>query len=97
MSAAVTGQPITRLDGRLKVTGAAMYAAEFQRPKVSYGALIQSDIANGRVVKVDISSAKSAPGVIGILTRENAPHFRAHPDDVRKPGAPGESRVPPAG
>lgn len=94
MSAAVTGQPITRLDGRPKVTGAATYAAEFQRPKVSYGALIQSDIANGRVVKVDISPAKSAGGVIGILTRENAPHFRAHPDDVRKPGAPGESRVP---
>ena len=94
MSAAVTGQPVTRLDGRLKVTGAATYAAEFQRPKISYGALIQSDIANGRVAKVDISSARSAGGVIGILTRENAPHFRAHPDDLRKPGAPGESHVP---
>ena len=94
MSAAVTGQPVTRLDGRPKVTGAATYAAEFQRPKVSYGALIQSDIASGRVAKVDISPAKSAPGVIGILTRENAPHFRAFPDDFRKPGAPGESRVP---
>src|SRR5882724_10984246 len=94
MSAAVTGQPVTRLDGRPKVTGAAMYAAEFERPKISYGALIQSDIANGRVAKVDISSARSAGGVIGILTRENAPHFRAHPDDLRKPGAPGESHVP---
>jgi xanthine dehydrogenase YagR molybdenum-binding subunit len=94
MSAAVTGQPVTRLDGRPKVTGAATYAAEFERPKISYGALIQSEVANGRVAKVDISSAKSAPGVIGVLTRENAPHFRAHPDDLRKPGAPGESRVP---
>ncbi|HEX4706459.1 MAG TPA: xanthine dehydrogenase family protein molybdopterin-binding subunit [Candidatus Udaeobacter sp.] len=88
------GQPLTRLDGRLKVTGAATYAAEFQRPGLAYAALIQSAIANGRVTKIDVSDAKSAPGVIGVLTRENAPHFRAHPDDFRKPGAPGESRVP---
>src|SRR5256714_13598589 len=38
------GQPRTRVDGRLKVTGAAMYAAEFQRSKLAYGALIQSSI-----------------------------------------------------
>jgi xanthine dehydrogenase YagR molybdenum-binding subunit len=88
------GQPITRIDGRLKVTGAAKYAAEFARPKLAYGALIQSTIANGRVVKIDLSAAKSAPGVIGILTRENAPHFRPYPEDLSKAGAPGESRVP---
>src|SRR3954471_21488991 len=88
------GQPIARLDGRLKVTGTAKYAAEFARPKLSYGALIQSTIANGRVVKIDLSAAQAAPGVLGILTRENAPHFKAYPDDLRKPGAPGENRVP---
>src|SRR3954451_7365675 len=88
------GQPIARLDGRLKVTGTAKYAAEFARPKLSYGALIQSTIANGRVVKIDLSAAQAAPGVLGIVTRENAPHFKAYPDDLRKPGAPGENRVP---
>src|SRR5205823_7674611 len=94
MSAAVIGQPLPRVDGRLKVTGTATFAAEFQRPKLSYGALIQSAIANGRVVKIDLSVAKSAPGVIGILTRENAPRFKPYPDDLTKNGAPGESRVP---
>ncbi len=88
------GQPITRIEGRLKVTGGANYAAEFARPKLTYGVLIQSTIANGHVVKIDLSAAKSAPGVIGILTRENAPHFRAYPDDLSQAGAPGESRVP---
>jgi xanthine dehydrogenase YagR molybdenum-binding subunit len=88
------GQPLARVDGRVKVIGAAIYAAEFQRPKLTYGALIQSTIANGHVVKIDLSAAKSAPGVLGILTRENAPHFKAYPDDLRKPGAPGENRVP---
>jgi len=42
------GQPLARVDGKLKVTGAATYAAEFVRPKLAYGVLIQSAIANGR-------------------------------------------------
>ena len=57
MSPTLIGQPITRLDGRPKVTGTATYAAEFQRPKVAYGALIQSTIANGSVVRIDLSAA----------------------------------------
>jgi xanthine dehydrogenase YagR molybdenum-binding subunit len=88
------GQPLARVDGRVKVIGAAKYAAEFQRPKFAYGVLIQSTIANGRVVKIDLSASQSASGVLGILTRENAPQFKAYPDDLRKPGAPGENRVP---
>src|SRR6266513_5394198 len=88
------GQPLPRVDGKPKVTGAATYAAEFVRPKLAYGVLIQSAIANGRVDKIDISAAKSAPGVVGILTRENAPQFKPYPDDLTKKGAPGENRVP---
>src|SRR5437764_4896765 len=87
-------QPLSPVDGKLKVTGAATYAAEFVRPKLAYGVLIQSAIANGRVDKIDISAAKSAPGVVGILTRENAPQFKPYPDDLTKKGAPGENRVP---
>ena len=56
--------------------------------------MIQSTIANGRVSKINLSAAQAAPGVIGILTRENAPRFKPYPDDLTKKGAPGESRVP---
>jgi hypothetical protein len=94
MNATVIGQPLPRVDGRLKVTGRATYAAEFARSKLTYGALIQSTIANGRVVKIDLSALRSAPGVIGILTRENAPRFRPYPGDLSRADAPGESRVP---
>src|SRR5437588_4287333 len=88
------GKSLARVDGRLKVTGAATYAAEFQRSQLTYGVLIQSAIANGRVVKIDILAAKSAPGVIEILTRENTPGFKPYPDDLTKKGAPGENRMP---
>src|SRR4051812_8965574 len=88
------GQSLTRVDGKLKVTGAAKFAAEFLPPKISYAALIQSTIAKGRVSKIDSSAARAAPRVIEILTRENAPAFKPYPDDLTKKGAPGESRVP---
>src|SRR5437016_6720112 len=93
-SAPTIGKPLTRVDGRLQGTGAAAYAAEFQRPQLAYGTLIQSAIANGHVVKLDTSAAKSAPGVVAILTRENAPGFKPYPDDLTKKGAPGENRMP---
>src|SRR5438067_11109786 len=94
MSATLIGRPLARLDGKLKVTGRATFVAEFARPKLTYGALIQSAIANGRFTKIDVSAARSAPGVIDILTRENAPQFKPYPDDLTKKGAPGESRTP---
>src|SRR5437868_7174769 len=87
-------QPISRVEGKFKVTGVAKYAAEFTRPDLVYGQLIQSAIANGRVVSMDTSAAKLAPGIIGILTRENAPRFKPYPDRLTKKGGPGESRVP---
>src|SRR5438067_11707004 len=94
MSATLIGRPLARLDGKLKVTGRATFVAEFARPKLTYGALIQSAIANGRFTKIDLSAARSAPGVIDILTRENAAQFKPYPDDLTKKGAPGENRVP---
>src|SRR5205085_7345438 len=94
MSAATLGQPLTRVDGKLKVIGAAKFSAEFDRPQLAYGALIQSTHANGRVSRIDLSSVKSAPGVITIITRENAPQFKPYPDQLTKKGAPGEQRLP---
>jgi xanthine dehydrogenase YagR molybdenum-binding subunit len=94
MPGATIGKPLTRRDAVPKVTGTATFAAEFVRPKLAYGTLIQSAIANGRVTKIDISAAKAAPGAIAILTRENVPKFKPYPDDLTKKGAPGEQRIP---
>jgi xanthine dehydrogenase YagR molybdenum-binding subunit len=88
------GQPLTRVDGPAKVTGKARYAAEYLPAKLACGALIQSPIANGRLTSLDLSAAQSAPGVIDILTRKNAPKFPPYPGDLTKPGSPGENRVP---
>ncbi|MFN8250866.1 MAG: xanthine dehydrogenase family protein molybdopterin-binding subunit [Ferruginibacter sp.] len=60
-----------RVDGKLKVTGAAKYAAEYNIPNTAYGVLVGSTIAKGTIQSVDIAEAKKAPGVIDIIYHDN--------------------------
>ena len=72
----VVGQPINRVDGRLKVTGGARYAVEFPVEKPAYAALVGATIANGRIRSIETSAAQRAPGVLHIMTHENAPKLK---------------------
>lgn len=62
-----------RVDGRLKVTGAARYSAEFPIPNLSYGVLVGSTIANGKIISLDSKKAERAPGVLAVLSYFNSP------------------------
>ena len=53
----VVGQPIPRVDGRLKVTGGARYTADIPLDGVVHGAFVYSTIANGRIVSIDTAAA----------------------------------------
>src|SRR5262245_42807699 len=70
----VVGQPANRIDGPLKTTGTAQYAYERHdvAPNQAYGYVIGSSIAKGRIVSIDLSRARAAPGVITIVTAQNA-------------------------
>jgi xanthine dehydrogenase YagR molybdenum-binding subunit len=67
-SALVTGQPVTRVDGRLKVTGAARYAADNTAPNLVYAALVVSTVARGTVERIDPDAAVRHPDVLRVLT-----------------------------
>src|SRR5207244_4245569 len=69
------GDPLSRLDGRLKVTGAARYSAEWPMDHVAYGVVVQSTIAHGAIASIDTAAASKAPGVLAILTADNAPRL----------------------
>src|SRR5205823_4578822 len=75
MTTASIGQPISRVDGRLKVTGGATYAAEFDVPGLAYGAIVRSTVASGRIAAIDAAEAEGAPGVLAVLTHQNAPRL----------------------
>jgi xanthine dehydrogenase YagR molybdenum-binding subunit len=79
MTTAVIGKPVSRVDGRQKVTGGARYAAEFDRPGQAYGAIVRSTIANGRIASIDSAAAERAPGVVTVLTHRNAPRLAYRP------------------
>ena len=70
----VVGQPVDRIDGPLKTTGTAHYAYEHHdvAPNTAYGYIVGAAIAKGRIASIDTSAAKAAPGVLGIVTAENA-------------------------
>src|SRR5438128_5548005 len=76
-----TGAPLNRLDGVQKVTGAAKYAYEYPVDNVTYVFPVQSTIAKGRVVSIDASAARALPGVIAVLSHENAPQLAPPRDD----------------
>ncbi len=70
------GQPIDRIDGRHKVTGTAAYAAEFAQPGLVHAVLVQSTIAAGEITGFDQSLAAGMPGVLAIITPDNAPKLQ---------------------
>jgi xanthine dehydrogenase YagR molybdenum-binding subunit len=70
------GAPIDRVDGPLKVTGAARYAYEHPVEGVAHATGVLSTIAKGRIVSVDATAALALDGVIGVLWHENAPRLQ---------------------
>jgi len=69
---AIIGQPISRVDGPAKVTGQAVYAAEFRPHGLVYAALVSSTIPRGRITAIDATLAEQTPGVLAVITHENA-------------------------
>ncbi len=74
------GQPITRRDGLLKVTGGARYAADNHPPGMLYAVLAVASIARGRVTFLDLAAAKAHPGVVEVMTPDNKPELAQDPD-----------------
>lgn len=70
----VIGRPHARIDGPLKTTGKATYAYEHNDvvSNPAYGAIVGAAIGKGRIEKMHLEEAQRAPGVLAIVTAENA-------------------------
>ena len=73
------GEPISRADGRLKVTGRAVYTADIPLADVAHAVMVHSTIANGRTVSIDTRTAEKAPGVLAVFTHRNMPRMNPTP------------------
>src|SRR3981189_3904785 len=70
----MAGKPPDRIDGPYKTTGTAPYAYDRHDvvPNQAYGYVVGSAIAKGRIASIDLAAAKAAPGVLAIVTADNA-------------------------
>jgi xanthine dehydrogenase YagR molybdenum-binding subunit len=71
----LVGSDIDRVDGFKKVTGGATYAAEVQVANVTHAVLVGATVGRGRIKAIDSRAAAAAPGVIAVVTHDNAPRF----------------------
>ncbi|WP_342152470.1 xanthine dehydrogenase family protein molybdopterin-binding subunit [Methylorubrum sp. SB2] len=79
------GQPLTRRDGFLKVTGGATFAADNRPEGMLHAVIAVSRIARGRVAHLDVAAAKAHPGVVDVMVPGNAPKLAADPDAKNDP------------
>ena len=79
------GQPITRRDGALKVTGQARFAADNHPDGMLFAVLAVSTVARGRVVGMDLAVARAHPGVVEVMMPANRPPLAFDPDEKDTP------------
>jgi len=94
MSSSVIGAAVSRIDGKLKVTGAARYAVDHPIDRLAYGVGVPSTIANGKITRIDSSIAERMPGVITVLHHGNADPLFRPANAFEQNSRAGESRPP---
>jgi len=72
----VAGQSLPRIDAPGKVTGSAVYAADFALPGMLYGKVFRSAEPHARLVRLDTTRAASIPGVRAVVTAADAADVR---------------------
>src|SRR6266487_142593 len=75
----LVGKPIDRVDGPAKTTGAARFPAEYPYPDLAHAELVYATISRGRITTIDTAAASAIPGVITVITHQNAPAMKPPP------------------
>ena len=94
MSTSIIGAPITRIDGSLKVTGAALYAVDHPMDDIAFGVPVASTVGNARIVNIDTSIAQRMPGVLAILHHGNTEQLFRPAEQLEPSSRAGEVRPP---
>ncbi len=90
----VIGQPQSRVDGPLKVSGRAQYTSDIDLPDMLYAVPVCATIASGRVTSLEFAAAQAMPGVRVILHRGNIGRFYRISGNSMETGFVDEARPP---
>jgi CO/xanthine dehydrogenase Mo-binding subunit len=83
------GKPLRRVDAIGKTTGKTLYAADLFMPNMLYSKVFRSSVPHARIKRLDVSKARSLPGVVCVLTHEDLPQSVLVTD---MPGQTGQKR-----
>jgi xanthine dehydrogenase YagR molybdenum-binding subunit len=91
--AAIIGAAIPRIDGHLKTSGTALYAADWHFPRLAHAVPVQSNIPSGTIRRIDTAKAEGMPGVLLVLHHGNIDRlYRVVPNNFAATSA--ENRPP---
>jgi len=71
------GKRLPRVDGIVKATGEAKYAADLSLPGMLHGKILRSPYPHARILSIDTSKAKRLSGVRSVVTGKDTIGFRA--------------------
>ncbi|MGE8474595.1 MAG: xanthine dehydrogenase family protein molybdopterin-binding subunit [Paraburkholderia hospita] len=90
----IIGQPQSRIDGPLKVSGGAQYTSDIDLPDMLYAVPVCATIAGGRVTSLEFAAAQAMPGVRVVLHRGNIGRFYRISGNSMETGFVDEARPP---
>lgn len=73
------------------MTGSARYSGDVKQPELLHGVLVTSTVASGRIRQIDTAEALKVPGVVSVMSHENAPKLAGL--DKNKPSDAATDRV----
>lgn len=88
----IIGQGIDRVEGRLKVSGRADYAADRVLPRMAYAVGVMSETGRAAIEEIDAREALAAPGVLAVLHHGNTPPMYRTSNDIKSQTKVGENR-----
>lgn len=94
MSTSIIGAAVTRIDGPLKVTGAAPYALDHALENLAYGYPVASTVGSARIANIDTGEAERMPGVLAILHHGNTDPLYRPAGHFEQNSRAGEVRPP---
>ena len=66
------GQPVRRKEDVRLLTGRGTYTDDIDRPGQAHMVVVRSPFAHARILSIDTAAAKAAPGVLAVLTGQDA-------------------------
>lgn len=90
MTTQFIGKSQSRVDGPRKVSGAARYAADFNQPGQAYAVIVSATVGLGRIIGIETAAVEKMPGILAVLTHQNAEKLPYNPHKAGIDPATGE-------